>query len=141
MLKVYQVNPSTNQFVEVSQGDLTSPILTNHDSSKGSSSVKKLFLRNDSDDFTYSNISVYFSPENLVSPSNSRKFKYKLLKQDDQPSDSQWQNLDSGNEITFSEINNQNYYPFWIQITVPPRTPAVRIEDVQLSVRYESVQV
>ena len=147
MLSLYSYDGNSGQYVQFSyDGDLSNNIRAVVNGVDGGSVIKKLFIRNDEAAYYYTNITVGFTPSELVNPANTRKIKYKLLSGDTEPDNSTWDSVASGDSLTYTntvksrKIDNigsagnpdLNYYPLWLRIDVPPRSPMRVLLDVDV---------
>ena len=134
-------------FQEVSVGNLSSPVETIHDGKTGDVQTKQLFVKNDDSTLWYSNIVI--SPIDLVDPNPYGDIIYtetgwgvKLSSGEDEPSESEWDDIRWGEEIVIEDIGSDSsgdsvyYYPFWYLITCPPNTNAKVKTDIVLNVAY-----
>lgn len=130
-----------DEFTAISSGDLDNPAVFSLNSSSGGSLAKKFYLKNSDENAFYSGISLKTSPDNLVGPNNIKKFKFKLLNQDAQPTDANWNSIETGNTITFSDVGTEEaadltYHPFWLQITIPPKNPLAVYTNLSFELTY-----
>ena len=147
-LKLYYKD-SGDSYVAASSGDtMTSPITTTHDGKNGDTKVTCLYLHNDgSSTKWYSNIAI--RPRDLQIVNSYSDISYddtgwgiKLSSSATEPTDSEWEDIDWGNEISMSNVGSDSgsnvatYYPFWYLITCPPNTDAQNKSDISLDVLY-----
>lgn len=145
MLSLYSYDGESGQYVQFSyDGDLTNNIRAVVNGVDGGTVIKKLFIRNDDANYYYTNITVGFTPTTLVSETNTRKIKYKLLAGDLEPTN--WDATQSGDPLVYTNTERAkkivdigslaaadlNYYPLWLRIDVPPRSPMRVLLDVDI---------
>lgn len=146
-LFVYEYDTDNSEFLEISRNGLqTKPIQTTHNGTDGQTVEQKLFLRNDDSGFYYTNV--------RLSPVPARKVRvgdinypeafigFKIILKDEQPTESEWLAVESGNEVAFEDIgdtsnSNNSYTPFWIQVQISPGTRVQTINDVTLHLNAE----
>ena len=164
MLLFYKLDSQSSTFVPYSASDdddpESNPITTSHNGSDGQSVVKQLFLRNDDSTKYYDSISIGFDPEDLAAPANTTGITYKLLSGSQQPTTAEWSARTSGTliestddiagsvparhyipEIGSSTEADLNYYPIWLQISVPSKTSARAETRVSVSIDFEEHSV
>jgi len=125
----------------------TNPLKTAHDGKNGSTSVKKVFLRNTDDTKYYTDIRVFakdsdsdYIYEDIVY--NETGWGVKLSEGNSEPSDAEWEDISWGNAISIPNIGSADsgdqstYRPFWALITCPPSAAAQNKKDIQLVVDY-----
>ena len=140
-LSLYEYDQATNTFVAISQGTQLNPVLTSHNGADGQTVVTRLFLRNGDLTKWYDGITLQPLPAALVGPGNVNGWSYKLLAGDGEPTTNEWSNRITGAALTsvadldnasprrhfFPEIGavgvgDNNYFPFWVQVSVPRGT-------------------
>ena len=67
---------------------------------------------------------------------------FKIIVQDNQPTESEWLAVESGNEAVFPNIGDTlladtSFKPFWIQIGIPTGTRVRTINDVSIHLDSE----
>jgi hypothetical protein len=143
-LSIYEYDKDNNQYLEISQNGLqTRPIQTTHNGTNGEVVEKQLFLRNDNDNFYYSNIRLTSTPANKVKIGDinypEAYIGYKIIVKNTQPTKSEWAATQSGDTAFISNIGSTDladtsYKPLWIQVTISPgaRIGALRDVGIQL---------
>ena len=146
-LKLYYKD-SNDAFVEISTGtDIASPVTTIHDGRLGDIVTKQLYLRNDDNSKWFSNISVTPLDTEDANPYGDIAYTetgwgVRLNKGSDEPSDSQWADIDWGEFILMDNVGSDSgfdistYYPLWYYITCPPNVSAQVKTDIMLTVAY-----
>lgn len=146
-LSLYEYDKSNNQYLEISQNGLqTRPIQTTHNGTNGEVVEKQLFIRNDNDNFYYSNIRLQATPANKVRIGDinypEAYIGYKIIVKDTQPTKSEWAATQSGEIAFISAIGDTNladtaYKPLWIQVTISPGTRIGALRDVGIQMLAE----
>ena len=141
-LFLYEFDEDNSEFLEVSKNGLqTSPIQTTHNGTDGQVVEKKMFLRNDDTDSYYTNIRMSPVPSRKVRVDDinfpEAFIRYKIIIKDEQPTESEWLAIESGNEVGFENIGetsgaDTSYKPFWVQVGISPGTRVQTINDVSL---------
>jgi hypothetical protein len=140
-LAIFEYNNKTNEFDPISSGTQLNPVTTTHNGVDGQSIVRKLFLQNADDAKWYDVITLTPNPQSLTNPANQRGWSVKLLSGDRTPTGTEWSARTTGTALAstlsmatvsprrhyFPEIGKAgtedlNFYPFWLQITVPKGT-------------------
>ena len=135
-------------FKEITQAsDLANPLTTVHDGKTGDIKTVQVYLRNDDSSLWFSNIII--KPIDLVDANPYGDIAYtetgwgvKLSPGSEEPTESEWDDINWGNQIDMSNIgsdgsyNITTYYPFWYLITCPPNTDAKVKTDIVLNVSY-----
>lgn len=119
-------------------------VSTAHDCELGEVQETQLFVRNDHEDYYYTNISV--SSEGLISPDDTLGIEsgwgVKLSAGSTQPTEAQWENIDYGNEISLANIgsasasNTTTYLPFWVRIECPAGIQPIMKESIALDINF-----
>ena len=128
-------------------GDLTNPLSTVHDGKNGDTQTIQVYLRNDDITKWFSNIRI--KPVDLIDANPYGDIIYtetgwgvKLSQGSSSPSESEWEDIEWGNEISMDDIgtellgNTNTYYSFWYLITCPPNTDAKIKTDIVIDVAY-----
>ena len=146
-LSLYEYDKSNNQYLEISQNGLqTRPIQTTHNGTNGEVVEKQLFIRNDNDNFYYTNIRLQSTPANKVRIGDvnypEAYIGYKIIIKDTQPTKSEWAATQSGEIAFIPNIGNTNlsdtaYKPLWIQVTISPGTRIGALRDVGIQMLAE----
>lgn len=141
-LDIYEFDSDNNQYLLISENGLQSrPIQTTHDGTNGEVEERKLFLRNNDENFYYVNISLKPSPDNKVRVGDinfpEANIGYKIIFKENQPGTSEWAAVQSGDEAALTEVGTTDladtaYKPFWIQVKVPPGTRIGAIRDISI---------
>ena len=128
-------------------GILSNPFQTTHDGTDGEIVEKKLFLKNDDAGLYYTNLTLQFLP---LTKTGVGDINYpeafvvsKIVVQDDQPTQNQWQAVASGNRVNFPDIgaagsSDLNYKPFWVLRSIPAGTAIQNISDTYIHCEGES---
>jgi hypothetical protein len=146
-LFVYEFDEDNSEFLEISKNGLqTKPIQTTHNGTDGQVVEKKQFLRNDDTNSYYTIIKMTTTPARKVRVGDinfpEAFVNYKIIIKDEQPTESEWLAVESGNEVVFDDIGDTNasdtsYKPFWIQVGISPGTRVQTISDVSLHMNAE----
>lgn len=146
-LFIYEFDEDNSEFLEISKNGLqTRPIQTTHNGTDGQVVEKKLYLRNDDSNSYYTNIRVKSIPARKVRVGDLNYpeafIKYKIIIKDEQPTESEWLAVESGNEVVFADIGDTNgadtsYKPFWVQVGISPGTRVQTINDVSVNLEAE----
>ena len=141
-LIIYEFDEDNTQFNAISKNGLqTNPIQTTHNGTDGQVVEKKLYLRNDDAGFYYVEPKIVSVPERKVRVGDinfpEAFIGFKIIIKDDQPTESEWLAVESGNEVTFEDVGetggaDQSYKPFWIQINITAGTRVQTINDLSL---------
>jgi hypothetical protein len=106
-------------------GAQTNPVTTVHHGRSGDTFEKKLYVRADNSN-TYTNIQV--QPQSKTedddigsgSSRGSSGWGVKLIAQDDEPTEVDWEAADYGAAVDITDISdNSTYVPFWYRIESP----------------------
>jgi hypothetical protein len=146
-LLIYEYDEDNSEFLEISKNGLQSrPIQTTHNGTDGQVVEKKLFLRNDNEDYYYTSVIVYPIPSRKVRVGDinfpEAFIRYKMIIKDEQPTESEWLAIESGNQISFPGIGDTNtpdtsYKPFWVQVGIAAGTRVQTINDVSIHLEAE----
>lgn len=146
-LSIYEYDKDNNQYLEISQNGLqTRPIQTTHNGTNGETVERQLFLRNNNDNFYYSNIRLKSIPATKVRIGDvnypEAYIGYKVIVKDTQPTKSEWAATQSGDlaiitNIGTTDLADTSYKPFWIQVMVPPGTRIGALRDVSIELLAE----
>lgn len=147
-LFIYEFDEDNSEFIQISKNGLqTRPVQTTHNGTDGQVVEKKLFLRNDDILFYYTTVSLAPIPARKVRVGDinfpEAFLNYKIIVQDEQPTDSEWLAQESGNTGTFIDIGetgagDTSYKPFWVQVGISPGTRVQTISDVSIHLDAES---
>ena len=146
-LDIYTFDDDTSNFVVHSKnGLLTNPVQTTHDGTNGEIVEKKLFLRNDDSNFFYSNLLLQPLPRTKTAVGDinfpEAFVTFKIIVQNEQPTENQWKSVASGSEVSFADIGatgsgDISYKPFWIFTSIPAGTRVGNISDVFIQLEGE----
>ena len=146
-LAIFEYDEDNNQYLQISEGGLqTKPIQTTHDGTNGEVSEKKLFIRNSDNTLYYSNIQLQAKPDSKVRVGDinfpEAFVGYKIIYKETQPTKSEWAAVQSGNEeiittIGTTDLADNSYKPFWIQVSIRAGTRVGAIRDVNIEVIAE----
>ena len=122
-----------------SQGNNNNPFTIAFDGTTGGTIEKRLYLRNSSTLYYYTNIKVQpiANGDNVV---NTGDFYWKLKAGDAQPLLAEWNTITAGDEIDLSDLGNasnadiSSYLPFWVKISVPVNTSIQVFDNVTLRI-------
>ncbi len=144
MLKLYKFDKELGTFTEYSYGDdITNLIRSVFNGQDGGTVVQQLYVRNDDPAYWYSQIVLSFGPAEKVGTNNPRKFSYKLLSGEAEPTAAEWASVTSGVALDYrnatlrtriADITDQAYYPLWLRIDVPPKTAMGVVLDTYLGI-------
>ncbi len=150
-LDIYTFDVDNNSFVKHSKnGLLTNPVQTVHDGTNGEVVEKKLYLRNDDSAFYYTNLTLQPVPQSKTAVDDinypEAYITFKVIAQNEQPTENQWKSVASGSLVSFSDIGSAgsgdtNYKPFWILVSVPAGTRVQNISDVSVHLEGEESPV
>ena len=136
MIGIYELNPSTSEFVGISGGNFTPPIVTQI-TPRGKSSAKKLWIRNDDLTRFYADISI--SPVGIDGVSLPSGLSIKMKKGTRQPLVSEWEvaqdQIPNFIDIGSAAAGDMQYYPFWIEIKASGSL-AIGENRIQLAIGY-----
>ena len=146
-LLIYEFDDDNSEFNSISKTGLqTNPVQTTHNGTDGQVVEKKMFLRNEDTNFYYTSVSLVPLPSRKVRVGDINYpeafVNFKIIVQDEQPTDSEWLAQESGNTAPFDDIGDTNdgdasYKPFWIQIGISPGTRVQTINDVSIHLDSE----
>lgn len=143
-LDLYTYDDENSEFVKHSKNGLfTNPAQTTHDGTNGEVSEKKFYLRNDDVNFYYTNLILQALPlektavEDINYPEAFVTFK--IIVQNEQPTENQWKAVVSGDEVAFGDIGEAgtgdvSYKPLWVQVGIPAGTRVQNISDIRINV-------
>lgn len=146
-LLIYEFDEDNSEFLDISKNGLqTRPIQTAHNGTDGQVIEKKLFLRNEDVNSYYTNTKLVSIPSRKVRVGDinfpEAFINYKIIIKDEQPTESEWLAVESGNEVNFQGIGDTNasdtsFKPFWIQVGISPGTRVQTINDVSIHLDAE----
>jgi len=144
---IYEFDEDNSEFNSISKNGLqTNPVQTTHNGTDGQVVERKLFLRNDDTNFYYSSVILVPLPARKVRVGDINYpeafINFKVIVQDEQPTESEWLAQESGNTAIFNGIGDTNdgdtsFKPFWIQIGVSPGTRVQTINDISIHLDAE----
>lgn len=147
-LFIYEFDEDNSEFLEISKnGFQTRPIQTTHNGTDGEVAERKLYLKNDEEVSYYNNIKMIPIPSRKVRVGDinfpEAFINFKIIIQDSQPTESEWLAVESGNEVLFDSIGDENgsdlsYKPFWVQVGISPGTRVQTITTVSLHLDAEA---
>lgn len=146
-LSLYEYDKDNNQYLEISQNGLqTHPIQTTHNGTNGETVEKQLFIRNDDEDYYYTDIQLTPTPATKVRIGDinfpEAYIGYKIIIKDTQPTKSEWAAKQSGDQAIITNIGTTDladtaYKPLWIQVTIPPGARIGALRDVSILLSAE----
>jgi hypothetical protein len=146
-LSLYTYDKDNNQYLPISENGLqTRPIQTTHNGTNGEVVEQQLFLRNDDEDFYYSNIRLTSIPASKVRVGDvnypEAYIGYKIIVKNTQPTKSEWSSNQSGDTSIITNIGTTDladtaYKPLWIQVTIPPGARIGALRDVSIQLLAE----
>lgn len=124
-------------------------IETTHDCELGETKQTQVFLRNDDENYYYTNVSIN---SEALTPFNDTigtetGWGIKLSAGSTQPTEAQWAAIDYGNKISMSDIgsasgaNTTTYQSFWVRIECPAGIMPTTKESVSIDVNYTETAV
>jgi hypothetical protein len=100
---------------------------------------KRLYVRNDESDRSYSDIEVLVeNPDDETLIDGTQNILWKLIPGDAQPADDDWMEVTTGNSISLDDIGTDSvsdsttYLPFWLYVKVPRNTSINTLTGVNL---------
>lgn len=144
MLALYDENYNL-----LEQTDVSSIIRTIHNGKPGGADHRKLHIRNDDSSTYYTDlIAVYVNELNEdYGVLGSTGWSVKLLYGSRQPTESEWDSVQSGDSIELPDIGNTQaantytYFPFWIRVYCPGGSPAQVREGQEIRIYYNEHKV
>lgn len=146
-ISIYEYDKDNNQYLEISQNGLQSrPIQTTHNGTNGEVVEKQLFIRNDDENFYYTNIRLTPIPANKVRVGDinypEAYIGYKIIVKDTQPTKAEWAAAQSGDITNITNIGTTDladtaYKPLWIQVSIPPGARIGALRDVSIELEAE----
>lgn len=147
-LSIYEYDKDNNQYLEISENGLQSrPIQTTHNGTNGEVVEKQLFIRNNDENFYFSNLRLTATPATKVRIGDinypEANIGYKIIIKNTQPTKSEWAATQSGDTAVISNIGTTNlsdtsYKPMWIQVTIPPGARIGALRDVGIQLLAEA---
>lgn len=142
MLDIYSYDEFTEQYVAhsyVGGEDTSYPVRSLANPQEANVLIKKLYLRNDDPTKYYTSVSLQYGPEAVIA--NELGFKYKILKQENTPTEADWLTVSSGNEVEFDDIGTESlasltFVPFWVRLEIPRSTPQGIYSEARLIITY-----
>lgn len=141
-LSLYEYDKDNNQYLRISEDGLqTRPIQTTHNGTNGEIVEKQVFLRNDNENFYFTNIELTAVPATKVRVGDvnfpEAYIGYKIIVKNTQPTKSEWAATQSGDvavitNIGTTDLADTSYKPLWIQVTIPPGTRIGALRDVRI---------
>ena len=147
MIKLYKIDRTTQQFVELSTGSYEEPLLVSISPGK-TAKMMKMYLRNDDESKYYTDL-ILRPTDSIGQPISSTSIKVKMLSGDREPSEVRWSEMgfngppsdapdsvDPGEcsvlasplgpgptdtrlpSIGSSEASDTKYYPIWVRVEV-----------------------
>ena len=144
MLALYYYDDITDQYVTISTaGAMDSPFQFSHNPDEAFTQEKKFFLRNADATKYYESVTVYLSPGALVADGNSAGWAWKMIQQDTQPHEDDWDNVASGNTITLDDIGeagdaNTDYTPMWLRGEFISGMATGNYDEISIVIDYDS---
>lgn len=134
--------------------DRTSSIQAVMNGDSGGTILTKIYIHGDDQTKKYTNITIQPIPTEMVGPDNPSRFSFKLLSGDRQPTENEWKARQTGSllvsspdyDISASPKNyylpeiqkaDATYFPFWMRIDIPPKTPIMVELGISLSLIYD----
>ncbi len=146
-LLIYEFDQDNSEFDAISKNGLqTNPVQTTHNGTDGQVVEKKLYLRNADANFYYTSVTLVGVPSRKVRVGDinfpEAFINFKMIVQDEQPTESEWLAQESGNQVVFADIGDTNdgdtsYKPFWLQIGIPAGTRVQTINDISVHLDSE----
>jgi hypothetical protein len=144
MLNTYRYDEQNNSYEQISiDGALTNPLRTSHDATNGEIVEKKVFLRNVDNTLYYTDITLTGRParKTRVGDPNypEASIGFKIIVQDEQPTENQWLAAQSGESVSMSDIGDSqeadtSFKAFWIQIEISPGSRPKVVTDISLAI-------
>ena len=107
----------------------------------GGAIVNKLYIRNDNEDYYYSDISIVPVDTGTINHINTGKWSWKLREGDIAPQEGHWAAISSGNTISFADSIGTTrygdlavYLPFWLRVETPPNKLAQNIKTITIQI-------
>lgn len=142
MLDIYAYDDFGEQYVVyTADDDTTNPILALASPRETSVIQQKFFIRNDDATKFYTQVSLRWGPTDITVDS-AKGIKYKLILQENTPTEAEWAAVASGNQIDCSDIGTESlasldFIPFWSRLEVPRSLPSGIYEDAYLIIDYQ----
>lgn len=146
-LNLYEYDKDNNQYLRISEDGLqTRPIQTTHNGTNGEVVEKQLFLRNNDENFYFTNVRLNPLPATKVRVGDvnypEAYIGYKIIVKNTQPTKAEWNSTESGNtaiitNIGTTDLADTSYKPVWIQVSIPPGTRIGALRDVSLNCEAE----
>ena len=139
-LGIYQQPKDTTEFS--TGGEQTTPFSVAIDGREGGAIEYQLYLRNDDIEHWYTDISVRAVGTTTWPVDGTRGYSWKLKEGFIKPTQKEWDVIESGNSITFSDIGTASYgdivsyLPFWVRVEIPRTDRAYTVKDVTLQIRF-----
>lgn len=129
MLKLYEFDNLTDDYVELSMGTMERPLATAASSLRREDSriTKKIFLHNEETDVNVESITLQF----INVPSS---WTAKMIAQVTEPTEETFDALPNANIVSHADITDTAYYPVWVEIVVPQGTAPAVFSKMKISV-------
>lgn len=141
-LDLYEYEKDNVQYLKISQeGSQTRPIQTTHNGTNGEVVEKQIFIRNENQNFYYTNVRLTPYPPEKVKIGSSEypeaNIGYKIKVKSTQPTKDEWDAIKSGDTAVIPAIGTTDssdnlYKSVWIQVSVPPGTRIGALRDISI---------
>ncbi len=139
-LRIYLQPKDTTKFSI--NGEHTAPFSVAIDGRASGAIEYQLYLRNDDIEYWYTDISVRPVGTATWPVDGTRGYSWKLKEGFIKPTQKEWDMIESGNSITFSDIGVSSYgdivsyLPFWVRVEIPKADKAYTVKDITIQIRF-----
>jgi len=117
-------------------GTYSNPLSLTFDGVNGGVIEKRLYVRNDNVNFTYSSITLTPNDTGIFPITDgSNGYSWKVLSGDQRPLEEQWSAKTAAESISLSNINDTTtYLSFWLRVEVPAAAAVESFQTVALRI-------
>lgn len=145
-LDIYSVTDGVSKFSQ--NNTFTAPLLETLDGRTGGSIERLLYIRNNDPGLSFTGITIQPVMDNGTSiVDGTNGFYWKLSAGATQPTDDEWLQITSGDEITLDDLGNGSasdtatYLPFWVRIAIPRNARIQTYTNVKLKIVATQISV
>jgi len=111
------------------------------DGQVGGAIVRRLYVRNDSNNHYYTDISIIPIDVGFINHISNGKWNWKLFISDLVPEEGNWALVSSGNTLSFPDDlgttgygDLATYLPFWLRVETPPKQLVQNIKTITIQI-------
>lgn len=145
-LSIYTTASASSKLSQ--DGEFTNPFSLTFDGRTGGTIETRLYVRNDSALYYYTDIQLTVSDTGATNiTDNEDGFYWKFSAGDTQPTANEWRNISAANTIDLPDLGSSGspdtstYLPFWLYVQIPPSVPIQVFDDVKFVLTGEEVLI